>query len=799
VQPDVPRTIKRKIFDVFVAKNPSIKNLVPAYDGQKSFYTSKSLNLGGTAKVFEVNLDEGNAKRERIFKIQIQKAAEIVMEETHRYIRGKSGISGNVQAGIQALDVIFRHYPAMRHPVLGRSFYTRDGCVSLGGGVEMWRGYFQSIRPTAGKLMVNVDLSATAFYEPKDLIDYAISVLNLRNPNDISRGLSQRDFATLEKSLKNVKVVTTHRGESTRMYRISKLTPETADKRTFKLDDGSSMSVGQYFKKTYGRSLRHGNLPCVLVGDVKRGIALPMEVCKIVPSQRYIKKLGDKQTASMIKQTAAKPQGRRAKTIEGFKTLDYAQNPNLKAFHVKVNENMVQVEGRQLPSPKVLYGDRSKGCSDMFVKDGAWSLRDKVFYQGASLTHWVVIPFLDSRDVRGPQDIFKFLEVLVRECKMKGINIRQEKPLLERPTGSNVNGQQVIQCVVSNYQRLHKVQPELIVFILPFRSPIYHDVKKVCELNFGIPSQGILLNHVFKAQPQYCANVAMKINVKLGGMNVILPKEALPFIARKPTIVFGADVTHPGPGEGSSTPSIAAVVASMNAQATMYTPAIRVQPSRMEIIGDLENVVFELLRKFYAATKAQPLQILFYRDGVSEGQFKAVREGEIEAIRKACRRLHPTYKPSITFLVVQKRHHARFFAVDSRDTDRSGNVQSGLVVDNGVTHPTEFDFYLQSHGGLIGTCRPAHYHVLHDENKFTADALQSLTFNLCHLFQRATRIVSYCPPAYYSHLVAARAKSYVFGGDSIQSQSQSQSHQSSVGAYEQPVVNPKLDKCMFYM
>ena len=31
-----------------------------------------------------------------------------------------------------------------------------------------------------------------------------------------------------------------------------------------------------------------------------------------------------------------------------------------------------------------------------------------------------------------------------------------------------------------------------------------------------------------------------------------------------------------------------------------------------------------------------------------------------------------------------------------------------------------------------GTSRPAHYHVLWDENKFTADGLQSLTNNLCY-------------------------------------------------------------------
>lgn len=35
---------------------------------------------------------------------------------------------------------------------------------------------------------------------------------------------------------------------------------------------------------------------------------------------------------------------------------------------------------------------------------------------------------------------------------------------------------------------------------------------------------------------------------------------------------------------------------------------------------------------------------------------------------------------------------------------------------------------------MQGTSRPAHYHVLYDENKFSADALQTLTNNLCYTY-----------------------------------------------------------------
>ena len=134
-------------------------------------------------------------------------------------------------------------------------------------------------------------------------------------------------------------------------------------------------------------------------------------------------------------------------------------------------------------------------------------------------------------------------------------------------------------------------------------------------------------------------------------------------------------------------------------------------------------------------TNQAPKRIVFYRDGVSEGQFKQVLEKELPLIQGwsgmlsanvyrlliqdssgACKELG--ISPTITIIIVGKRHHVRFFPAPNV-ADRSGNCPAGTVVDRDVVHPTEFDFYLQSHGGLLGTSRPAHYSVLYDENKFS--------------------------------------------------------------------------------
>lgn len=45
----------------------------------------------------------------------------------------------------------------------------------------------------------------------------------------------------------------------------------------------------------------------------------------------------------------------------------------------------------------------------------------------------------------------------------------------------------------------------------------------------------------------------------------------------------------------------------------------------------------------------------------------------------ACSSLDAGYKPTLTFVVVQKRHHARFFPVEQKDADRTGNCQPGTV------------------------------------------------------------------------------------------------------------------------
>ena len=72
------------------------------------------------------------------------------------------------------------------------------------------------------------------------------------------------------------------------------------------------------------------------------------------------------------------------------------------------------------------------------------------------------------------------------------------------------------------------------------------------------------------------------------------------------------------------------------------------------------------------------------------------------------------------------------------------------------------DWYMVAQKGLKGTSRPSHYHILQADFGTPAE-LQQLTFDLCHLYAIATKVVSRPAPVYYAHRAAFLAQYYKGG------------------------------------
>lgn len=71
------------------------------------------------------------------------------------------------------------------------------------------------------------------------------------------------------------------------------------------------------------------------------------------------------------------------------------------------------------------------------------------------------------------------------------------------------------------------------------------------------------------------------------------------------------------------------------------------------------------------------------------------------AIRNAIQIVYGTTKPAkVAFVVVQKRHHTRFFPTKPEFSDGNNNIPPGTVVNKDIVHPFQYQFFLASHAAI---------------------------------------------------------------------------------------------------
>ena len=98
----------------------------------------------------------------------------------------------------------------------------------------------------------------------------------------------------------------------------------------------------------------------------------------------------------------------------------------------------------------------------------------------------------------------------------------------------------------------------------------------------------------------------------------------------------------------------------------------------------LRDTMWHMVFQTHQKTHQKPQALVMFRDGVSEGQFTTVMARELADIRLACKELQENYEPMITYIVVQKRHHTRFFPLD-QNKYKNGNAL-GLSLQGLVFH-----------------------------------------------------------------------------------------------------------------
>jgi eukaryotic translation initiation factor 2C len=171
----------------------------------------------------------------------------------------------------QALNMVIRMRPIQVHPFNKRSFFADRETKDIGGGVVLWRGYFQSVRPAINRMLINVNITTGPMYKPGRLIDLALEFLG--NPGQSANTLSprhgfpDRERMRLQQFLSGLKVTTPHNEHDPGRQRlVKKLSRQGARDVSFETADGQSMTVADYFQDRLNGPLRFPDVICVEVG-----------------------------------------------------------------------------------------------------------------------------------------------------------------------------------------------------------------------------------------------------------------------------------------------------------------------------------------------------------------------------------------------------------------------------------------------------------------------------------------------------------------------------------------------------
>lgn len=163
----------------------------------------------------------------------------------------------------------------MAYPFNVRSFFTSRETRDIGAGISLWRGYFQSVRPGIGQMLINIDISTATMYKGGQLLVVCLEYLGKGHPSFLfEKALSDRERYRLQKFVQGVRVVTTQSigvhpaagGRSEPTPRVVKgLSVKSARNEIFTLRDGQSSSVADYFRHNMNRPLQFPDCLCAEV------------------------------------------------------------------------------------------------------------------------------------------------------------------------------------------------------------------------------------------------------------------------------------------------------------------------------------------------------------------------------------------------------------------------------------------------------------------------------------------------------------------------------------------------------
>ncbi|XP_043599743.1 piwi-like protein Siwi isoform X2 [Bombus pyrosoma] len=640
-------------------------------------------------------------------------------------------LTGDMQKGdhgyLQFFNIIMRRcLELLKLQIVGRDYYDANDKIDVQGQrMELWPGYLTSIRQHENGILMCAEITHKVMRQ-QTVLDILNECFHKSNDN------YKKEFESLVLGL----VVLTDYNNHT--YRISDVDYNVGPDSTFLLKNGDSITYRDYYKNKYRITIREKRQPLLITRarprDRRSGqcelIYLVPELCRATGlTDRMRENFG--LMRSLAEFTRVSPDSRMTKLIEFNKRLrsEPAIVTELDQWKLKLSDRLLDIPARVLDAELIFLG---KECVVTAGRGADWTrqLHNKTLYNPKKLKFWVTIYANKIKD-----EVQNFVHLIKNAASGMGISINYPKYYEIVDERSNAYSD-FLERVLS------KVNPELVLCVVPNnRSDRYSAIKKKCIVDRHTPSQVFLEKNLTNKNVRTIATkVAIQMNCKLGGSpwSVDLPNIDL--------MVIGFDVCH---DTGNKSRDYGAMVASLDRGLTRYYSVTSAHNVGQELSNKFSSNLDSALKAYRRANNKFPSFIVFYRDGVGEGQVPYVLDHEVGQIHDKLKAVYNEFGVymKFAFLIVTKRINTRIFS------DKK-NPPPGTIIDDIVTNPLRYDFFIISQNVRQGTVTPCAYHVIADTTGWTADQMQRLTYKLCHMYYNWSGTVRVPAPCQYAHKLA---------------------------------------------
>ncbi|XP_046962281.1 piwi-like protein Siwi [Vanessa cardui] len=630
---------------------------------------------------------------------------------------------------IQIFNIIIRTcFSIMQLQLMNRDFFDPAAKIDIPEyKLQIWPGYKTTINQYEDRLLMVTEITHKVLRMD--------TVLQMLKEYASTKGANYKKIF-----LEDIvgKIVMTDYNKKT--YRVDDVTWGETPSSTFKMKN-ENVSYLDYYAKKYNIRIQDGGQPLLISRSKARDIRAGMpELVYLVPELCRQTGLSDDMRSnfqlmrSLAVHTKIGPDVRIQRLLNFNRRLTQNKQvvEELAKWNMKLSNSLVRFKGRQLPAENIIQGGNAKypagDTNDGWTRD----MRSKSLFTIANLPSWVVItPERQRRDTEG------FVELIMKTGN--GVGFRMPRPEI---VTIQRDGQMEYAGMCENV--IARKNPAMIVCVLARNyADRYEAIKKKCTVDRAVPTQVICArNMTSKSAMSIATKVAIQINCKLGGAPWVV-EIPLPTL-----MVVGYDVCH---DTRSKEKSFGAFVATLDRHMTHYYTSVNAHTSGEELSAHIGFNILCAVRKYRERNGVLPGRIFFYRDGVGDGQIPYVKSHEVEEIKKKLAEVYGNTDIKMAFIVVSKRINTRVFI----DCGRTGeNPRPGTVIDDVVTLPERYDFFLVSQNVREGTIAPTSYNVIEDTSSLDPDRIQRLTYKLTHMYFNCSTQVRVPAVCQYAHKLA---------------------------------------------